>query len=357
VYFVARGVLGEGPNVQGQVPIRGADNLYVYDVLTGRVAFIADLCLGPGASGVVEDVRCPANLGEGNFGGTRNDTKLWTSEGETRAHAQTAGVDGGFLVFRSYGQLVAGDTDTTSDIYRYDAETGVLERVSVGEDGYGSNGNNNAFDAEIGSERQWLGLVQEQYAMHSRAVSEEGSRIVFTTAEPLSPGATNGLENAYEWHQEPGASEGEVSLISSGSGSQSVNDVVISADGKNVFFLTSQGLVAQDTDGAPDVYDARLGAGFPAQAAPPQECSGDACQGPLTNPAPLLVPGSVSQAPGENLSPTVPPVKVKPRAKSVKCRQGYVKRKSKCVRRNTKDIKAKAKKSDARHTSTDRRGS
>ena len=44
-------------------------------------------------------------------------------------------------------------------------------------------------------------------------------------------------------------------------------------------------------------------AGFPQAPAAAQPCSGDACQGPLTNPAPLLIPGSVSQVPGENLAP------------------------------------------------------
>jgi len=33
-----------------------------------------------------------------------------------------------------------------------------------------------------------------------------------------------------------------------------------------------------------------------------RQCEGDACQGALTNPAPLLVSGSVSQTPGENFS-------------------------------------------------------
>ena len=67
---------------------------------------------------------------------------------------------------------------------------------------------------------------------------------------------------------------------------------MIDPSGRNIFFITSQGLVPQDTDGADDVYDARLGGGFPLPPAPVQPCAGDACQGPLTNPAPLLVPGS-----------------------------------------------------------------
>jgi hypothetical protein len=331
VYFIARGLLSEGPNAQGQSPVKGADNLYVYDDATGSMAFIADLCSGPGASGAVEDVRCPANLSEGSGEDARNDAALWTTA--ERLGAQTAGAGGGFLVFDSYGQLVPGDTDTARDVYRYDAETGTLERVSAGEGGYDANGNDNAFDATSGGTAEWLGTVVSQYSMKTRAVSEDGSRIVFEAAGPLSPDATNGLENVYEWHQEPGASEGKVSLISGGSGTQSVEDAVISPDGRNVFFDTSQGLVPQDTDGAPDVYDARLGEGFPVEAAPPQECAGDACQGALTNPAPLLVPGSVSQAPGGNFAAPAPTKVVKPKAKPTKCKRGYVEKKGKCVKK------------------------
>ena len=42
--FVARGVLSEGVNAEGQAPVEGADNLYVYDASTEKVGFVADLC-------------------------------------------------------------------------------------------------------------------------------------------------------------------------------------------------------------------------------------------------------------------------------------------------------------------------
>ena len=44
--------------------------------------------------------------------------------------------------------------------------------------------------------------------MDTRAISEDGSRIVFTTAEPLSPAPSNGLTNVYEWHEEGRVGEG-----------------------------------------------------------------------------------------------------------------------------------------------------
>ncbi len=319
VYFVARGVLGEGADAEGQTPVKGADNLYVYDALSGRTVFIADLCSGPALSGVAEDLRCPRDLnGEGT---SRNDTSLWLGTKEVQSTS-----DGGFLVFSSYGRLIAhgaqADTDDARDVYRYDASTGALDRVSLGEAGHDANGNGaepslGAFDAHITGAGFQVARVVDQEELGGRAIDGDGSRIVFTSAEPLSPGAINGLINVYEWHKEPGWPEGRVSLVSSGTAETSDGESpVITPSGRDVFFTTSAGLVPEDTDGKADVYDARLGGGFPSVPASVRECSGDACQGPLTNPAPLLVPGSVSQASGENFAPVSSPVaKAKAKAK------------------------------------------
>jgi hypothetical protein len=317
-YFVARGVLGEGANAQGVPPIKGADNLYVYErgVLypTGHVAFVGDLCSGFALSGGVEDLHCPNQSGS-DTGGEVPKALLGGAP-----EAQMAGVDGRYLVFSTYAQLVPGDTDTAKDVYRYDAETGQLDRVSGGESGYDANGNNSSFDATItGADAD--GQVKHQYELDSRAISEDGSRIVFSSAEALSPMAINNLPNVYEWHEEAGEQEGHVSIVSDGSSETPDTHAVISPDGRNVFFTTTQGLVPQDTDGAPDVYDARIEGGFPQQPAPRQQCSSDACQGPLTIPAPLLVPGSVSQAPGGNFGPAPVPVATVKAKKKVKAKR------------------------------------
>ena len=347
VYFVANGDLLNHTqqdtleNSGRSVPRVGAENLYVYDSDTAGTTFIGDLCSGRELSGSVEDIRCPSQTG--------TDETLWNNY---HGDVQTAGADGRFLVFTTYAQLLPGDTNKAQDVYRYDAERGLLERVSGGEDGYDADGNHEALGengqalgAKI-AEGHLGGLTYEQHELNNRAISEDGTRIVFTSAEPLSPLASNGLENVYEWHKAPG-SEGVVSLISGGTAEQPVSDVVISPLGNDIYFLTSQGLLPQDTDGAPDIYDARLGADFPAVPAPAQPCAGDACQGPLTNPAPLLVPGSVSQAPGGNLVSPVPAltVKSKPKSKSVKCSKGHVKAKQRCVKSKSRK---QAKKSNRR---------
>ena len=299
MYFVARGVFSEAPDAQGAVAVKGADNLYVYDSAAGGVAFIGDLCSGQGSSGAVEDVRCPTRVGElmqnavaGQWGRSADGGCGWWVSGVLELWAARCAATrirrgmciamtrrrGRWIVSRSAKMAMTRTATTICSTRRSRTATG------------------------YGAEHDACRL---QYEMNSRAISEDGSRIVFKSAEPLSRAATNGLTNVYEWHEQPGG-EGRVSLISSGSAEAPVEDVVISPSGDDMFFMTTQGLVPQDTDGAPDVYDARLGGGFPPGPPPAKACAGDACQGPLTNPAPLLVPGSVSQAPGENFAAPVP---------------------------------------------------
>ncbi len=356
VYFVARGVLSEAANEQGVAPVEGADNLYVYDEASGATAFVGDLCSGPELSGVAADVSCPADLEE-ITPEPRNDSELWLSG---LAMAQTAGAEGGFLVFSTYARLITtgpeADADDAQDVYRYDAGSGshppTLVRVSVGEAGDDANGNgddrevigaNNLRSADATIQLAATNLIpNEERGVVRRAVSEDGSRIVFTTAEPLSERASNGLVNVYEWH------EGVVSLISSGSATEPDGDAVITPSGRDVFFRTTAGLVGGDTDGEADIYDARSEGGFPPPPAQAEACSGDGCQGPLTNPAPLLVPGSVSQAPGQNFAAPAPVVaKAKVKAKPAKCKTGYVKKKQRCVKK-PKPKQKHAKKSNRR---------
>jgi hypothetical protein len=307
VYFVASGELLSAEQRHAlesagrPVPATGADNLYVYSTAGDSVTFVAALCSGLGESGSVSTSACPGG----------SDIFLWRHKSIEEIEAQTAGPDGRFLVFPTYAQLVPGDTDAAKDVYRFDAETGRLTRVSVGEGSFDANGNKGTFDAVI-HDGGLQATVELHNELESRAVSEDGSRIVFETAAPLSRAAANHLVNLYEWH-EGGGPEGEVSLVSSGSSTDGVKDAVISRSGRDIFFITSQGLLPQDLDGANDIYDARLEGGFPAAAAPRQPCSGDACQGPLSAPLPLLSPGSTSQ-PAEAVPSVAAPPAAKPRA-------------------------------------------
>jgi hypothetical protein len=349
VYFVAKGDLltqaqRQALESEGRpVPQMGAANLYAYDTESGgTVAFVGDLCTGEDASAGTQDASCP---------GKGSDALLWSGAGEFAGESQSAGADARFLLFATYAQLTGDDNNSVRDVYRYDADTGALTRVSIGEDGYDANGNAGTAGSSIMLGNHGTTVVK-QYGLESRAISEDGSRIVFLSAEKLSPLDSNGLVNAYEWH------EGSVSLVSSGSDEEPVEDVVISPNGQNIFFDTVQGLVPQDTDGAPDVYDARLGPGFPPAETASEACEGDACQGPLTNPAAALVPGSALQAPGENLTPpTVSMPKQKPstRKRPAKvCRTKRGRKRSVCKAQGRKRHgKQRARKSSVTTTATE----
>jgi hypothetical protein len=304
VYFVARGVLTEGANVEGAEPAQGADNLYVYEPDPEhpgqyKTAFIADLCSGLKASGAVSgDTQCP---------GSGSDAELWA---QGNNEAQTAGGGGRFLAFTGYGQLTADDHDSAKDVYRYDAREGRLERVSIGEAGHDANGNNNAFDAHITAPTFFDGKLATDLELRSRAISEDGSKILFTTAEPLSPRAVNGQIDIYEWH------EGQVSLISSGTSPEADGYPVITPSGRDIFFDSVAGLVPQDVDGVRDVYDARAEGGFPIQPAAPAGCGGgESCRGGASV-APLFqAPATVTQPAEGGVQPVAKAVKRKPKPK------------------------------------------
>ena len=94
-------------------------------------------------------------------------------------------------------------------------------------------------------------------------------------------------------------------------------------DGSNVFFATTDQLVPQDTDGSYDVYDARVGGGFPFSA-PPPACVGDGCKPAVTAapPAPVVATvvffGPGNPTPGTPKAASTPTSKVKTKAKTLK---------------------------------------
>jgi hypothetical protein len=184
-----------------------------------------------------------------------------------------------------------------------------LQRVSVGESGADANGNDSSFDASI-TPIFFDGSLPEQYELGARAISEDGSTVVFSAPGPLSSSATNGHRNVYVWH------EGNVGLISSGTATEDDDAMGITSAGRDVFLVTSAGLGSSDTDGLRDIYDARIEGGFPEPLAAPEPCLGEVCRGPLSTPSPLLVPGSAEQPAGRNFGKAV----VKQKRKAVKKR-------------------------------------
>lgn len=130
----------------------------------------------------------------------------------------------------------------------------------------------------------------------SRVISEDGRFVFFSSGEALVPEDTNGKIDAYEYD----VSTGTVHLLSSGTGSDHSYFVDASADGKDAFFVTREPLSRRDRDNNVDLYDARIGGGFPEPQAAPPPCSGEGCQpGSGAHAAPPAIGSAVYQGPAK----------------------------------------------------------
>ncbi len=330
VYFVAKGKLADNRSALGAEAVAGEDNLYVYErdahYPAGHTAFIAAL---PNTYHTVDEEEIEP-------GGIIDLEQNVTPEGR-------------FLVFASHGELTPDDTRGDggtggAQIFRYDAATEQLTRVSIGGEGFDDAGNAGAGNAE-------LALAVDVTGGHRRddpTMSDDGSRIFFTSPVGLTPKALDDVpagytvsgeaiyvENVYEWEREGAGScpAGHVAgctyLISdgrdtaeAGGGRSAVKLIGSDASGDNVFFTTADQLVPADTDTELDVYDARVcePEGCIAEPTPPlPPCLGEQCHGiPAATPS-LLAPGTASFNGEGNITPAAAPaVAVKPLTRAQK---------------------------------------
>jgi hypothetical protein len=290
-YFVATGVLASNPGANDATAVAGDDNLYVWS----RDAAHPD-----------GETRFVARLEAADS----ND--LWSVDSGGRLAQATD--DGRYLVFATRAPLIddgpQADSDTARDIYRYDAETGALRRLTTDADEADGN--------EPGEDATFIRVAHNPayptvLSSPRGAMSDDGSSVVFTTSETLAPNDTNGTIDVYLWR------DGRVSLISSGKPSEDYNFAVgsgdpfgtnitiqalISPSGRDVYFTTTDRLVSSDVDTVMDTYDARVDGGFDHSTSP--VCSGDACQGPPSAPPLATKPDSTALT-GEGGSPQTTP--------------------------------------------------
>jgi len=130
-------------------------------------------------------------------------------------------------------------------------------------------------------------------------VVNDSGLMFFDTAARLLPADHNGSRDVYSYQ------DGKLSLISPGEGNFTARFADATPDGSDVFFTTDQSLVGQDTDGGLDVYDARVGGGFPRQSpAATDECVRNECVEPQVGPVESPSPGSAPpQLPGQEEGP------------------------------------------------------
>jgi hypothetical protein len=319
LYFTAFGAL-----VAGQpIPTGAVRGLYVWH--DGTVRFITPIDQS--------DVRENATTGDWTFitrvsQATPDGAHLLFSSTESQGPTgfdQTCATQGGGLCRQLY-------------LYSYASQR--LVCVSCNQDV--SHANTLAFSNEVanngGAFTSW-GL--------NHPMSVDGQRVFFSTAEPLVPQDVNGRADSYEYD----VPTGTLHLLSSGRGTSNSYFLNASASGDDAFFVTRDQLTGADVDSSYDLYDARVGGGFPEPPPNPPVCSSESCRPPQAE-APS-VPSGNGQVMGNDNVPSVK--KVKP--KTAPCRRGYVRKKvhgkAKCVkkprRRARKTKGSKARRANSAH--------
>jgi hypothetical protein len=191
------------------------------------------------------------------------------------------------------------------EIYRYDVASRTTTCVSCPPAGIVPSGGA-AMSSVEGTGREDGAVGGGNHVIANRGMSEDAKRVFFDTPDPLVPRDTNGKRDVYEWSE-----GGGTALITSGKSEEDAFFLESSANGDDVFFTTTEGLVAGDTDGEYDVYDARVDGGFQS-ASEVVACSGESCQEKTAAPI-FETPGSVTFSEASNpVSHTVVKPKQKP---------------------------------------------
>jgi len=178
----------------------------------------------------------------------------------------------------TYDNTDLGSGEADSEVYLYDAVVG-LTCISCNP----TNGRPTGPSSIPGAIKNGVGLTTYK----PRVLVDGGKRVFFDTGDAIVPGDTNtqgaggaGVPDAYQWEASGEGSctraEGCVSLLSSGRDATPSLFADASADGTDAYFLTGSSLVGADP-GAIDLYDARVGGGFP-EGGEGIPCEGDSCQ-------------------------------------------------------------------------------
>ena len=315
VYFVANGVLAPGATVgncpqskEGETPppANAACNLYVSEPdasqPSGRqIRLIARLSAFDGG-----DWGVPLTGKEKGLDSNLTDVTSRVSPGS-----------GEYLTFMSQESLTdynnkdatASGSPADEEVFLYNAPRNSLVCVSCNRNGKQPSG---VLDTGILGEGALEGLLVDQpqvwlnrwlaaslpgwtaltplTSIHQSNYLDASGRMFFNSADQLVEQDKNTKMDVYEYEPDGVGNcteaKGCVALVSSGAKGAEHESAFLdaNADGSNVFFLTSQQLLAQDTDNAYDVYDARIcgtsesGPCLPPVTPAPPECKGEECR-------------------------------------------------------------------------------
>ncbi len=196
--------------------------------------------------------------------------------------------DGNVLVFRSGSPALDVRSGSANNglpqYYRYDDRDGSVVCLSCA-----PAGSTRAAPPSIAASNQAV-------PARVRVMSDDGSILFFPCNEALVPEDVNGGRDLYEWH------DGVRGLITSGvkqyTAFAQASLYGTTASGRDVFFRDNAALTPEVQDSAFQLYDARVGGGFPSPPGVPPACAGQECRGPipdqplLADPASALLSGS-----------------------------------------------------------------
>lgn len=173
------------------------------------------------------------------------------------------------------------------ELYLYDADSGRLSCPScnLGGEPSAEHPDNALVNVHAGE------LPMPSGPHLSQALSDDGRRVFFSTAESLLAEDTNGASDAYEYDMR----SGQLYLLSSGTDPSGSYFLDASPDGKDAFIATRERLVGWDADQEYDLYDVRVGGGLPEPAARPAPCNGtESCRAALVPAPPAGNPASAT---------------------------------------------------------------
>jgi hypothetical protein len=196
----------------------------------------------------------------------------------------------------------------------------------------------------------------------SRYLSDTG-RVFFDSSDDLVPSDVNRAEDVYEY-EPPGVGsctssastfvateDGCVQLISPGTAAGESGFLDASESGDDVFLLTAEPLVREDTDSSLDIYDAHVCTSAtdcpPETETPPACTTADACRAGVTEqPAIFGAPASATLSGQGNVAPApgVKPPAVKAKTKSLTRAQKLAKALKSCRTKHNQHKRATCEK-------------
>ena len=260
---------------------------------------------------------------------------LFTTNGaEEIGGGSEVSPDGRYLYFPA--GHVDGEREGADGVYRYDDATHVVQCISCASPFDPEPRLGSTFRAEGGREADSVlasangdyvffmskaALVPQDIDGEANLVPEreqeeaEKQKRGVVAEEAIYYSASN---DVYEWRKDGIGGcihvQGCLALITAGRGG--LKNVLLGTDasGRDVFFATHESLVPSDTDAAGDIYDARIGGGFPSAPPAPVECEASACSTP-SSPPNDVTPASFTFSGAGNI---LQPLPAKPVVKSTK---------------------------------------